>query len=42
MLVNHYGQTAKDVVPETLDTFQHQIKPVLGEVIDYSYRVAAE
>ena len=42
VLVNHYAQTPKDVVLETLDIFQRQIKPAMDEVIDDSYRVAAE
>jgi len=42
VLVNHYAQTPKDVVLETLDIFQRQIKPALDEVIDHSYQVAAE
>jgi hypothetical protein len=41
-LVNHYAQMPKDAVIETLDIFQHQIKPALDEVIDNSFRVAAE
>jgi alkanesulfonate monooxygenase SsuD/methylene tetrahydromethanopterin reductase-like flavin-dependent oxidoreductase (luciferase family) len=41
-LVNHYAQMPKDAVIETLDIFQNQIKPALDEVIDHSYRVAAE
>jgi alkanesulfonate monooxygenase SsuD/methylene tetrahydromethanopterin reductase-like flavin-dependent oxidoreductase (luciferase family) len=41
-LVNHYAQMPKDAVIETLDIFQRQIKPALDEVIDHSYRVAAE
>ena len=41
-LVNHYAQMPKDAVIETIDIFQRQIKPALDEVIDNSFRVAAE
>ena len=41
-LVNHYAQMPKDAVIETIDIFQRQIKPALDEVIDSSFRVAAE
>ena len=41
-LANHYAQTPKDAVTETIDIFQRQIKPALDEVIDNSFRVAAE
>jgi hypothetical protein len=32
-LTNHYAQTPKEVVNETLDTFQRHVKPALDEVI---------
>lgn len=41
-LVNHYAQMPKDAVIETIDIFQRQIKPALDDVIDNSFRVAAE
>jgi hypothetical protein len=40
-LANHYAQTPKDVVTETLDVFQRQIKPALDEVIHNAFRDAA-
>ncbi len=42
VLVNHYAQMPKDAVIETLDIFKRQIQPALDEVIDHSYRAAAE
>ena len=41
-LINHYAQTPKEVVIETLDMFQRQIKPALDEVIHNATRQAAE
>jgi alkanesulfonate monooxygenase SsuD/methylene tetrahydromethanopterin reductase-like flavin-dependent oxidoreductase (luciferase family) len=41
-LINHYAQTPADVVIETLDIFQRQIKPALDEVIHNANRAAAE
>ena len=41
-LVNHYAQMPKDAVIETIDIFQHEIKPALDEVIDGAFRLAAE
>jgi alkanesulfonate monooxygenase SsuD/methylene tetrahydromethanopterin reductase-like flavin-dependent oxidoreductase (luciferase family) len=40
-LINHYAQTPKDVVIETLDTFMRQVKPALDDVIDNATREAA-
>jgi alkanesulfonate monooxygenase SsuD/methylene tetrahydromethanopterin reductase-like flavin-dependent oxidoreductase (luciferase family) len=41
-LINHYAQTPKEVVIETLDTFQRHVKPALDEVIHNATRQAAE
>ena len=41
-LVNHNAQMPKDAVIETLEIFQRRIKPALDEVIDRSFRAAAE
>ena len=41
-LINHYAQTPKEVVIETLDTFQREVKPALDEVIYNATRQAAE
>ena len=40
-LINHYAQTPKDVVIETLDRFQREVKPALDEVIHKATRHAA-
>ncbi len=40
-LINHYAQTPKEVVIETLDVFMRQVKPALDEVIADARRVAA-
>lgn len=39
-LINHYAQTPKEVVIETLDRFQREVKPALDEVIDHAHRSA--
>jgi hypothetical protein len=40
-LINHYAQTPKEVVIETLDLLMRHIKPALDEVIDETHRSAA-
>ena len=40
-LINHYAQTPKEVVIETLDRFQREVKPALDEVIHKARRAAA-
>ena len=40
-LINHYAQTPKEVVIETLDTFMREVKPALDEVIHAARRQAA-
>jgi len=40
-LINHYAQTPKEVVIETLDRFQREVKPALDEVIHKATRHAA-
>lgn len=40
-LINHYAQTPKEVVIETLDLFMRHIKPALDEVIHDAHRAAA-
>jgi alkanesulfonate monooxygenase SsuD/methylene tetrahydromethanopterin reductase-like flavin-dependent oxidoreductase (luciferase family) len=40
-LINHYAQTPKEVVIETLDRFQREVKPALDEVIYNAARAAA-
>jgi alkanesulfonate monooxygenase SsuD/methylene tetrahydromethanopterin reductase-like flavin-dependent oxidoreductase (luciferase family) len=40
-LINHYAQTPKEVVIETLDTFMRAVKPALDEVIADAQRAAA-
>ena len=40
-LINHYAQTPKEVVIETLDTFMREVKPALDEVIADARRAAA-
>ncbi len=40
-LINHYAQTPKDVVIETLERFQREVKPALDEVIHKATRQAA-
>ena len=40
-LINHYAQTPKEVVIETLDTFMRQVKPALDEEIHAARRAAA-
>jgi alkanesulfonate monooxygenase SsuD/methylene tetrahydromethanopterin reductase-like flavin-dependent oxidoreductase (luciferase family) len=40
-LINHYAQTPKEVVIETLDRFQREVKPALDEVIHKATRQAA-
>lgn len=39
-LINHYAQTPKEVVIETLDLFMRHIKPAMDEVIDTAQRKA--
>ncbi len=40
-LINHYAQTPKEIVIETLDTFMRTIKPALDETIHRARRAAA-
>ncbi len=40
-LINHYAQTPKEIVIETLDTFMRSIKPALDETIHRARRAAA-
>ena len=41
-LINHYAQTPAEIVIETLDVFQREVRPALDEVIHAASRAAAE